>query len=79
MPDAFSLIKERRKLAPTGADGFEGLIAHLLSRLTGYRFLLSASGRQEGRDMRAPTDVVRSDIVNGVKRRSCHLINDLSH
>jgi hypothetical protein len=56
MSGAFSLIQELRQLTPTGAGGFEGLIAHLLSRLTGYQFLLAASGRQDGRDMRAATE-----------------------
>ncbi len=39
------------KQAPAGYDGFEGLIAKLLERLTGQNFHLSLSGRQEGRDM----------------------------
>lgn len=39
------------KQAPAGYDGFEGLIAKLLERLTGQSFHLSLSGRQEGRDM----------------------------
>ncbi len=39
------------KLVPTGPQGFEGLVAHLLETLTGRRFFLARSGRQEGRDM----------------------------
>ncbi len=56
MSGASSLIQQLRSLKPTGANGFEGLVADLLSRLTNYRFFLAASGRQEGRDMRAPTE-----------------------
>lgn len=40
-----------RKLAPSGADGFEGLIAKLLGNLIGRKFFLSKSGFQGGRDM----------------------------
>jgi len=39
------------KQKPAGYDGFEGLIAKLLERLTGQSFYLSLSGRQEGRDL----------------------------
>ena len=39
-----------RGLAPTGVRGFEGLIAALLSELTGSRFFVAGAGRQEGRD-----------------------------
>ncbi len=39
------------KQPAAGQDGFEGLVAKLLERLTGQRFHLSRSGRQEGRDM----------------------------
>ncbi|WPD24953.1 MAG: hypothetical protein SD837_10380 [Candidatus Electrothrix scaldis] len=39
------------KQKPAGYDGFEGLIAKLLERLTGQRFHLSRSGDQGGRDM----------------------------
>lgn len=35
----------------SGEGGFEGLVRKLLERITGQRFFLSASGRQEGRDM----------------------------
>lgn len=35
----------------SGEDGFEGLVAKLLEKLTGQRFYLSLSGRQEGKDM----------------------------
>jgi hypothetical protein len=45
-----------RALGPTGVDAFEGLVATLVGRLTGYRFILAASGREDGRDMRAPTE-----------------------
>jgi hypothetical protein len=39
------------KQPAAGQDGFEGLVAKLLERLTGQNFHLSLSGRQEGRDM----------------------------
>jgi len=38
------------KLKPTGEKGFEGLVAKLLSELTGNRFRLARSGYQAGRD-----------------------------
>lgn len=50
------LNRALRALNPIGADGFEGLVAHLIGRLTGHRIFLSATGRQEGRDMRARTE-----------------------
>lgn len=40
-----------RKLSPSGPDGFEGLIAKLLSSLTDRRFSLAKSGAQAGRDI----------------------------
>ncbi len=45
------LSDEIRKLSPSGPDGFEGLIAKLLTNLTGRRFYLAQSGSQSGRDM----------------------------
>ncbi|CAK8712104.1 MAG: hypothetical protein CDV28_10229 [Candidatus Electronema aureum] len=39
------------KQPAAGQDGFEGLVAKLLERLTGQRFHLSRSGDQGGRDM----------------------------
>ncbi|WP_320041920.1 NACHT domain-containing protein [uncultured Desulfobacter sp.] len=36
---------------PSGDTGFEGLIRKLLEKITGQRFFLSQSGRQEGRDI----------------------------
>ena len=58
MPESTAAILTNalRTLHPTGPIGFEGLIACLLQKLTGHRFFLSASGRQEGRDMRARTE-----------------------
>lgn len=38
-------------LRPDGPEGFEGLVARLLERLTGQRFLLARSGRQDGKDL----------------------------
>jgi hypothetical protein len=39
-------------LSPTGARGFEGLVARLLEVATGQRFRLSGSGQQDGQDAR---------------------------
>lgn len=39
-----------RKLKATGSDGFEGLIALVLSEITGVSFSLAKSGSQRGRD-----------------------------
>ncbi len=38
------------KLDPTGKDGFEGLMAALLTEVTGQPFRLASSGAQRGRD-----------------------------
>lgn len=38
-------------LVPSGSNGFEGLIAKLLSTITGSTFLLAKSGYQGGRDI----------------------------
>src|SRR5262245_29472170 len=37
-------------LEPAGANGFEGLVAHALSAVTGLVFRLARSGSQFGRD-----------------------------
>jgi len=42
-----------RKLKPTGAEGFEGLIATVLTEITGTQFRLAGSGSQFGVDGRA--------------------------
>jgi hypothetical protein len=39
-----------RALPPTGSDGFEGLLAAVLTDLTGISFVLAKSGSQQGRD-----------------------------
>lgn len=51
------------KIPPTGARGFEGLVATLLSSLTGYRFYVARSGDQ-------PTDAITSagDVAMQTKR-----------
>ena len=48
-----NLIEQLRKIAPTGKNGFEGLIVRLLENLTGKAFYLARSGSQSGRDMRS--------------------------
>jgi hypothetical protein len=45
------LIGTIRQIAPTGPEGFEGLVAQLLTAFTGRRFHLARSGSQAGRDM----------------------------
>lgn len=47
----YDLIGALRKLAATGPDGFEGLVASSLTSLTGQSFCLAKSGSQAGRDM----------------------------
>ena len=41
------------ELNPTGADGFEGLMASALSELTGQAFYVAKSGHQGGSDVRS--------------------------
>jgi hypothetical protein len=44
-----NILQEQIKAA--GSEGFEGLIAKLLEKLTGHHFYLAKSGSQEGRDL----------------------------
>src|SRR5437016_2093603 len=46
-----AVIEMVRRCVPTGPEGFEGLIARLLEKLTGRRFYLARSGSQAGRDI----------------------------
>ena len=39
-----------RRLPPTGPDGFEGLLAAVLTSLLKVAFVLAKSGSQQGRD-----------------------------
>ena len=50
-PTSNSLAAALQALAPTGMDGFEGLVARMLSALTGVSFRLARSGPQRGRDL----------------------------
>jgi len=45
------LIGYLQQLDPAGPQGFEGLLAQLLERLTGLRLFLAKAGSQDGRDM----------------------------
>ena len=45
------LASIRTYLHATGPNGFEGLVASLLARLTGRQFRLARSGTQGGRDL----------------------------
>jgi hypothetical protein len=45
-----------RKLKPTGPDGFEGLIAAVLTDLTKRTFELASSGSQRGKDGQSSVD-----------------------
>lgn len=51
MPDNEDLVSILIQLKPTGYDGFEGLIANLLEKLTGKRFYLAKGGFQAGKDL----------------------------
>lgn len=44
-------IEILKKIYPSGKNGFEGLIALLLSSITGQHFMLAQSGSQQGRDI----------------------------
>jgi hypothetical protein len=48
-----NILQEQIKAA--GQEGFEGLIAKLLEKLTGHHFYLAKSGSQEGRDLSSRT------------------------
>ncbi|MDD1532694.1 MULTISPECIES: hypothetical protein [unclassified Bradyrhizobium] len=45
-----------RKLEPTGPNGFEGLLAAVLTELTGRTFALASSGSQRGKDGQSVLD-----------------------
>ena len=45
-----------RKLKPTGPDGFEGLVAAVLTDLTKRTFALASSGSQHGKDGQSALD-----------------------
>lgn len=49
---------------PNGEAGFEGLIAKLLEQLTGQRFYLSLSGRQEGTLIQTVSSKTATFVVN---------------
>jgi hypothetical protein len=51
MIDDEDLASILRQLKPTGYDGFEGLIAILLEKLTGEKYYLAKAGFQEGKDL----------------------------
>lgn len=51
MDESRHLINYLQLLRPAGPEGFEGLVAQLLERLTGQRFFLAHAGSQDGRDM----------------------------
>ncbi len=50
-----TILQVLHDLRPDGPEGFEGLVARLLERLTGQRFLLARSGRQDGKDLASDT------------------------
>ncbi|WP_316176349.1 hypothetical protein [Bradyrhizobium sp. SZCCHNRI1073] len=45
-----------RKLKPTGPDGFEGLMAAVLTDITKRTFALASSGSQRGKDGQSVLD-----------------------
>ena len=54
-------------LKPTGASGFEGLVAVLVQEASGQEFRLSSAGRQSGRDAAS-----ESGLVNSIKVETKH-------
>lgn len=50
-PTSNPLAAALQALDPTGIDGFEGLVARMLSELTGTSFRAARSGSQRGRDI----------------------------
>lgn len=50
-PTSSPLAAALQALDPTGTDGFEGLVARMLSDLTGVSFRPARSGPQRGRDL----------------------------
>lgn len=46
-----TVLHSIQRLTPSGHNGFEGLIARLLERLTGQRLFLALSGQQGGKDL----------------------------
>lgn len=63
-----------RKLDPTEANGFEGLMAVVLSDLTGRDFVLASAGSQGGRDGQSAFD--RGEILFEAKRYDHSLPKD---
>lgn len=56
--DALTDLRETlTDLAPTGEDGFEGLLAVVLGKITGQEFRLAGSGSQHGKDGEAITSL----------------------
>ena len=57
MPDLIEDFRQNiRKLKPDGDDGFEGLMAAVLSDLTKRSFALASAGSQHGKDGRSVLD-----------------------
>jgi hypothetical protein len=57
MPDLIEDFRQNiRKLRPDGDDGFEGLIAAVLSDLTKRSFALASAGSQHGKDEQSALD-----------------------
>lgn len=50
------LRQNTRRLKPDGADGFEGLLAAVLTDLTGRSFALASAGSQRGKDGQSALD-----------------------
>lgn len=50
MSSVEDIVAWLQSLPPNGKDGFEGLVAGLFEKLSGYRFHLARSGSQFGRD-----------------------------
>lgn len=57
-PNLKALVRALKALPPAGAEGFEGLLARVLSCISGQAFRLARSGGQGGLDGAAMTGIV---------------------
>lgn len=75
LPSAIcDLRKALLALKPTGADGFEGLLATVLSKISGQDFRLAKSGLQNGKD--GATSATAGNYISFEAKRYDTKIND---
>ena len=70
LPTSTPLAAALQTLDPTGAEGFEGLVARMLSDLTGVLFRPARSGPQRGRDLDSDPASPWFAVVEGKRYRS---------